>query len=73
MADERYFLGLDAGNTVIKAVLFDAAGRQIGLSALDGRSYQPAPGQVERDLSELWSNACIAINAATTALGLACW
>ena len=61
MADERYFLGLDAGNTVIKAVLFDAAGRQIGLSALDGRSYQPAPGQVERDLSELWSNACIAI------------
>jgi L-xylulokinase len=61
VADERYFLGLDAGNTVIKAVLFDAAGRQIGISALDGRSYQPAPGQVERDLSELWANARVAI------------
>jgi L-xylulokinase len=61
VADERYFLGLDAGNTVIKAVLFDAAGSQIGMSALDGRSHQPAPGQVERDLGELWSNACVAI------------
>lgn len=52
-----YFLGLDAGNTVIKAVLFDANGRQVAMRALDGQSTTPAPGHVERDLNELWSNA----------------
>ncbi|WP_112311858.1 FGGY-family carbohydrate kinase [Pseudogemmobacter bohemicus] len=58
MADAPvYLLGLDAGNTVIKAVLFDLTGRQIAMSAMDGQSSQPAPGFVERDLDELWSNA----------------
>lgn len=61
MADEIYLLGLDAGNTVIKAVLFDQTGRQIAHHAIDGRSRYPAPGQVERDLGELWRNCCAAI------------
>ena len=53
MADEaRYLLGLDAGNTVIKAVLFDLEGRQCAMHALDGRSVTPQPGHVERDLDE---------------------
>ncbi len=54
----KYLLGLDAGNTVIKAVLFDRSGRQIAKHALDGQSSTPQPGHVERDLSELWHNAC---------------
>ncbi|MCK7615331.1 FGGY-family carbohydrate kinase [Roseibium sediminicola] len=58
MADKTtYLLGLDAGNTVIKAVLFDLAGRQVAMAALDGQSFSPKPGHVERGLSELWSNA----------------
>ncbi|MEP2534248.1 FGGY-family carbohydrate kinase [Shimia sp.] len=52
-----YFLGLDAGNTVIKAVLFDGEGRQVTMHVLDGQSSTPAPGYVERDLNELWANA----------------
>ncbi|WP_180901685.1 FGGY-family carbohydrate kinase [Martelella soudanensis] len=56
-----YLLGLDAGNTVIKAVLFDANGRQCAMHALDGRSETPRPGYVERNLDELWSNAGEAI------------
>ncbi|GAB5373686.1 MAG: hypothetical protein AcusKO_01480 [Acuticoccus sp.] len=59
---ERYLLGLDAGNTVIKAVLFDMAGRQVAIGALDGHSMHPAPGHVERDLDELWRNAQTAIH-----------
>ena len=52
MAD--YLLGLDAGNTVIKAALFDAAdGRELAVVAQDGRASLPAPGHVERDLDEL--------------------
>jgi len=53
----KYLLGLDAGNTVIKAVLFDLSGNQIAKHALDGQSSTPQPGHVERDLSELWNNA----------------
>ena len=58
---QKYLLGLDAGNTVIKAVLFDLTGRQIAKHVLDGQSSTPQPGHVERDLSELWRNACEAI------------
>lgn len=54
---QRYILGLDAGNTVIKAVIFDSAGRELALAARDGRSSMPKPGHVERDLGELWRNA----------------
>lgn len=59
--ENTYVLGLDAGNTVIKAVLFDLHGRQIAMHALDGQSSTPQPGHVERDLNELWDNAQQAI------------
>jgi L-xylulokinase len=58
---EKYLLGFDAGNTVIKAVLFDLEGRQVASYALDGNSSTPKPGHVERDLSELWENAKLVI------------
>ena len=61
MAERNLLLGLDAGNTVIKAVLFDTSGRQLALSKRDGVSSTPAPGHVERDLNELWANAATVI------------
>ncbi len=57
MAKDGYILGLDAGNTVIKAVLFDLQGNPVAMQALDGQSSTPQPGHVERDLNELWANA----------------
>ena len=56
-----YLLGLDAGNTVIKAVLFDLHGRQVAIRALRGESAAPEPGHVERDLDDLWANASAVI------------
>ncbi|MEP3332910.1 FGGY-family carbohydrate kinase [Sedimentitalea sp.] len=67
----KYLLGLDAGNTVIKAVLFDLSGRQIALCALDGQSSAPASGYVERDLNELWDNAQNAIRRCIDEAGIA--
>ncbi|WP_418137958.1 FGGY-family carbohydrate kinase [Agrobacterium sp. El2ro-1b] len=61
MAEKNLILGLDVGNTVIKAVLFDMAGRQIAQHAIDGHSTFPQPGYVERNLEELWRNGCEAI------------
>ena len=56
-----YLLGLDAGNTVIKAVLFDREGRQLASHGIDGATHKPAPGMVERSVGELWDNARAAI------------
>jgi len=56
-----FFLGLDAGNTVVKAVLFDAAGQQLAWHGVDGATHKPGPGMVERSVQELWENARAAI------------
>ncbi|MBK8084906.1 MAG: carbohydrate kinase [Devosia sp.] len=66
-----YLLGLDAGNTVIKAALFDAAdGRELAVVAQDGRASLPAPGHVERDLDELWANAVAVISSSIAKAGI---
>lgn len=65
-----YLLGLDAGNTVIKAVLFDLEGRQIAMHAIDGTSSIPAPGHAERDLNELWATAQVAIRKTIETAGI---
>lgn len=53
----KFLLGLDAGNTVVKAVLFDLEGNVAGSASAEGRSRQPEPGHVERDIAELWRGA----------------
>lgn len=54
---KQYLLGIDVGNTVIKAVLFGLDGERVSSYAIDGQSTTPEPGHVERDLDELWRNA----------------
>ncbi len=54
-------LGIDIGNTVVKAVLFDLQGRQVARHGVDGTTLKPAPGMVERPAAELWANARAAI------------
>ena len=44
----RFVLGLDAGNTVIKAVLFDLEGRKVSACAIHGQSATPEPGAIAR-------------------------
>ncbi|NKM83887.1 carbohydrate kinase [Rhizobium laguerreae] len=59
----EYLLGLDAGNTVIKAVIFDRAGNEIAAASEEGHSRMPSPGHVEQGLDELWANARQVIRA----------
>jgi L-xylulokinase len=66
----HFLLGLDVGNTVIKAVLFDLDGRSLAACAVDGRSATPEPGHVERDLEELWRNASEAIGRCVADAGV---
>jgi len=63
-------LGLDAGNTIVKAVLFDAAGRQLAWHGVEGATHKPAPGMVERSVPELWENARAAISGCIAKAGI---
>ncbi|MGK9169932.1 carbohydrate kinase [Inquilinus limosus] len=47
------WLGIDAGNTGVKALLFDDAGRELACAHRDTGGHSPAPGMVERDLGRL--------------------
>ena len=66
----EYLLGLDAGNTVIKAVIFDLDGREVAHAAREGHSRMPEPGHVERDLDEFWENAQAVIRACIAGAGI---
>ncbi|CAN0603409.1 unnamed protein product, partial [Ectocarpus sp. 12 AP-2014] len=43
------FLGIDAGSSVLKAAVFDAAGRQISVASARTPLQRPHPGWVEAD------------------------
>lgn len=66
----RYLLGLDAGNTVIKAVLFTLDGKQVAAHGIDGATHQPAAGMVERSVAELCDNATAAIGQCIAMAGI---
>lgn len=45
---------VDAGTTVIKAVVFDAAGRELVVTRRDTAVRHPAPERTEQDMDEVW-------------------
>ncbi|TMV89289.1 carbohydrate kinase [Thioclava sp. BHET1] len=53
----EYLLGIDAGNTMVKAAVFDTRGRTIAVAARNSDSQQPAPHFVERSPQDLWTAA----------------
>ncbi len=65
-----YLLGIDGGNTIVKAVLFDLNGRELAVAAVDGKSQYPSPGYVERDMNELWDQTTQAIQACIQKAGI---
>lgn len=62
-------LGLDAGHTVTKAVLFDATGRQVARGVGTVPLNTPRPRWVERDMDQVWRTAREAIAACLAEAG----
>lgn len=62
-------LGVDAGHTVTKAVLFDPAGRQVAQAAGSVPLDTSRPRRVERDMDEVWRVTQRTIRNALTAAG----
>lgn len=65
-----YYLGVDNGGTMSKAVLFDQSGREVGSASEQMALITPQPGFTERDMEELWQMNVRVINAAVSAAGI---
>ncbi|MDZ4295400.1 MAG: FGGY-family carbohydrate kinase [Hydrogenophaga sp.] len=57
----QYLLGLDAGNTMTKVVLFDLQGREVESVRRRNPILFPAPGHTERDPQAMWDDLCSAV------------
>jgi L-xylulokinase len=67
----RCFLGLDSGGTFIKAAVYDASMKELAVARRGAAILAPRPGWAERDLEELWRDACLVIREAVARAGVA--
>jgi L-xylulokinase len=65
----RRLLGIDAGSTVTKSVLFDVDGRQVASASRRVRLSYPQPHHVERDQDELWAAVAETVREVLVASG----
>jgi len=66
-----HFMGIDNGGSVTKAVIFDAAGRELAAASATVPMLRPAPGHTERDMEALWLANLLVIREALALSGLA--
>jgi len=52
---QTYFMGIDNGGTMCKAVIFDASGKEIASASSKLNMITPQAGFTERDMNELWT------------------
>jgi L-xylulokinase len=57
-------MGVDCGNTAIKAAIFDESGATIAVASRKTGVVSPAPGHVEQDMHGLWASAASAMREA---------
>jgi xylulokinase len=53
-----YLLGIDAGTTAMKAVLFDLEGRPVGQASQEYQLHTPAPDRAELEPGHYWAACC---------------
>ena len=66
----EYLLGIDAGQTVTKAALFDLRGQEISVASAATRTTSPAPRWQERDMDEVWTQTTEAIRRCLAGAGV---
>jgi L-xylulokinase len=66
----EYLLGVDDGNTVSKAALFDLDGREVRVASRKAEPEYPYPGWTERRMDLLWQSTAEAIREVITASGI---
>lgn len=67
----NYWLGLDCGGTFIKAGLYDAEGKELGIARRNLPIVAPQPGWAERNMPSLWQTAASVIREVLEHNGIA--
>jgi L-xylulokinase len=57
----KYLLGLDNGNTISKAAIFDLSGQELQVVSQKIDTNYPKPGWTERNMASLWQKTAEAI------------
>lgn len=60
LSNTRCLIGVDAGTSVVKAVAFDYAGKEICASETPLSLSRPEPLWIEQDMEMLWQTVKIA-------------
>ncbi len=66
----KYIGALDLGTTSNRFILFDHAGRIVGLDQMEHEQIFPRPGWVEHDPMEIWRNTQAVIRGALGKTGI---
>lgn len=66
----NYLLGIDAGTTAVKAVLFDLGGNALGQASQEYRLLTPAPDRVELEPERYWQACCTCIRRVLAETGI---
>ncbi len=66
----KYLLGIDNGNTVSKAALFDLQGQEVAVASCAAETEFPQPGWTERDMEMLWQSTATAIREVIAKAGV---
>ena len=53
---KKYIIGIDAGTSRIKSVLFDEAGTELCIADEKVELLSPAPGLAEQDMNTVWNS-----------------
>lgn len=67
----KYWLGLDCGGTFIKAGIYNAEGKELGIARKNLAIASPHPGWAERDMPTLWQTAASVIREVLNHCGVA--
>jgi len=66
----NYFMGIDNGGSMCKAVIFDEVGKEISSSSSRLKMITPQAGFTERDMDELWKVNCEVIRETIAQAGI---
>ena len=66
----EYLLGIDNGNTISKAAIFDLQGRELQVTSRKVESEYPRQGWTERSMDTLWQSTATTIKAALSTSGI---
>ena len=67
---KKYLIGIDAGTSRVKAVVFNEAGEEVASFAADNKVYNPGQNRSEQDMRELWQVVCRCIRRTLEAADL---